>query len=157
MKSRDARINVPTSMEKKCDEQQPFCAALRWRSFLAPLSAAVEQHERHVEPPGPLARAALNPWQASSEEGRQNSDLVCSLRKMLPSSPTTSFLLLWSGLSLLYETRTTPGRVLNCRAVRQDQPRMERNLCLALVGAPELLSAADWNILIFILNVGSGY
>jgi hypothetical protein len=52
---------------------------------------------------------------------------------------------------------TTPGRVLNSRAVHQGQPRIKRGLCLALVGALELLSAADWNILVSILNVGSEY
>jgi hypothetical protein len=119
------------------------------RSYLAPLPAAVQHHERHVEPPGPLAQAALNPRKASSEEGRKSSDLMCSLRHILPSSPTTSFSLLWRGVSLLYETRTTPGRVLNSRAVHQGQPRMKRGLCLALVDALELLSAVDWNILVF--------
>ena len=89
-----------------------------------------QHHERHVEPPGPLAQAALNPWQASSEEGRKSSDLLCSLQHILPSSPTTSFSLLWRGLSLLYETRTTPGRVLNCRAVHQGQPRTKCGLCI---------------------------
>ena len=39
-------------------------------------------------------------------------------------------------------------RALNCRAVHQGQPRMKRGLCLALVDALELLSAADWNILV---------
>jgi hypothetical protein len=34
-----------------------------------------------LNPPGPLAQAALNPRQASSEEGRQSSDLQCSLRQ----------------------------------------------------------------------------
>jgi hypothetical protein len=43
----------------------------------------------------------------------------------------------------------TPGRVLNSRAVHQGQPRTKRGLCLALVGALELLSAADCNILMF--------
>jgi hypothetical protein len=48
--------------------------------------------------------------------------------------------------------------VLNSRAVHQGQPRIKRGLCLALVGALEMLSAADWNILIFnptsrILNI----
>ena len=59
-----------------------------------------------------------------------------------------TLLLLWRGVSLLYETQTTSGRVLNSRAVYQGQPRIKRGLCLALVGALELLSAADWNILI---------
>jgi hypothetical protein len=75
--------------------------------------------------------------------------LLFSLRQILPSSPMTSFSLLWRGVSLLYETRTTPGCVLNSRAVHQGQLRTIRGLCLALVGALELLSAADWNILIF--------
>jgi hypothetical protein len=75
--------------------------------------------------------------------------LLCSLRHYLPSSPTTSFLLYWRVLSLLYETRATPERVLNCRAVYQGQPRMKHGLCLALVGALELLSAVDWKILVF--------
>jgi hypothetical protein len=44
-----------------------------------------------LNPSGPLAQAALNPWQASSEEGQQSSDFLCSLRQILPSSPTTSF------------------------------------------------------------------
>jgi hypothetical protein len=34
-------IEVPTSIENNGDEQQHFCATLRWRSFLAALSAAV--------------------------------------------------------------------------------------------------------------------
>ena len=72
------------------------------------------------------------------------------MRYALPSSPTTSFSLLWGGISLLYKTRTTPGRVLKSRAVHQGQPRINRGLCLALVGALELLSAADWNILDFL-------
>ena len=38
-----------------------------------------------------------------------------------------------------------PGRVLNNKAVHQGQLRIKRGLCLALVGALELLSAADWN------------
>ena len=63
-------IKVPTSIKNNGDEQQYLCAALRRRLFLAALSAAVQHHERHVEPPGPLAQAASNPWQASSEEGR---------------------------------------------------------------------------------------
>ena len=42
-----------------------------------------------------------------------------------------------------------PGRVLKSRAVHQGQPRIKRGLCLPLVGALELISAADWNILIF--------
>ena len=46
--------------------------------------------------------------------------------------------------------------MLNSRAVPQGQPRIKRGLCLALVGALELLSAADWNILISLLNLGSG-
>ena len=57
--------------------------------------------------------------------------------------------LLWRGVSLLYETRTNFGRGLNSRAVHQGQPRIKRGFCLALVGALELLSAADWNIIIF--------
>jgi hypothetical protein len=36
------------------------------------------------------------------------------------------------------------------RAVHQGQPRMKCGLCLALVGALELLSAADWIILVFL-------
>ena len=40
-------------------------------------------------------------------------------------------------------------RVLNCRAFSQGQPRMKRGLCLALVDALGLLSAVDWNILVF--------
>jgi len=108
-----ARIKVPTSIENNSDEQQHFCAALRWQSFLAALSAAVQHHERHVKQPWRLARAAFNLCQASSEEGRRSSELMCSLRHILPSSPTTSFSLLWRGVSLLHETRMTPGRVLN--------------------------------------------
>jgi hypothetical protein len=42
--------------------------------------------------------------------------------------------------------------VLNSRAVHQGQPRIKRGLCLALVDALELISAADWNILISLLN-----
>ena len=41
--------------------------------------------------------------------------------------------------TFLYETRTTPGRVLNNRAVHQGQPRIKRGLCIALVDALELL------------------
>jgi hypothetical protein len=48
-------------------------------------------------------------------------------------------------------------RVLNSRAVHQGQPRTKFGLCLALVGALELLSAADWNILISVLNLGKVY
>ena len=55
---------------------------------------------------------------------------------------------------MLYKTRTTPGRVLKSRAVHQGQPRIKRGVCLALVGALELISAADWNILISLLNLG---
>ena len=40
------------------------------------------------------------------------------------------------------------------RAVHQGQPRIKRGLCVALVGALELISAADWNILISLLNLG---
>ena len=50
------------------------------------------------------------------------------------------------GITALRDAET-PGRVLNSRAVHQGQPRIRRGLCLALVGALELLSAADWNIL----------
>jgi hypothetical protein len=46
-----------------------------------------------------------------------------------------------------------PGRVLKSRAVHQGQPRIKRGLCLSLVGALELLSAADWNIPISFLNL----
>ena len=46
----------------------------------------------------------------------------------------------------------TPGRVLISRAVHQGQLRIKRGLCLALVDALELLSAADWIILIFHLK-----
>ena len=45
-----------------------------------------------------------------------------------------------------------PGRVLNSRAVHQGQPGLKRGLCLALVVALKLLSAADWNTLIFFLT-----
>jgi hypothetical protein len=38
-----------------------------------------------------------------------------------------------------------PGRVLKSRAVHQGQSRIQRGLCLVLVGALELLSAADYN------------
>ena len=118
-------------------------------SFLVLLSAAVQHHERHVQPSGPLAQAISNLWQASIEEGRQRSYLLCFLRHISLSSPKASFSLLWRGVSLLYETRTTPERVLNSRAVQQGQPRIKRDLCLSLVDTLELLSAADWNILIF--------
>jgi hypothetical protein len=47
-----------------------------------------------------------------------------------------------------------PGCVLNSRAVHQGQPSIKRGLCLSLVGALELISAADWNILISLLNLG---
>jgi hypothetical protein len=82
----------------------------------------------------------------------RNTMLLCSLRHILPSSPTTGFSLLWRGVSLLYETQTTPGRVLNSRAVHQGQPRIKRGLFLALVDALELLSAAGWNIPVFHLK-----
>ena len=49
-------------------------------------------------------------------------------------------------LAYEYETRTTPGRVLNSKAVQQGQPIIKFCLCLAIVGALELLSAADWDI-----------
>jgi hypothetical protein len=137
-----------TSIKKNGDELENLFEALRWRSFLAALSAAVQHYERHVEPPRPLAQAALNPRQASSEEGRRRNDLLSSLQHVLPSLPKTSFSLLWRGVSLLYETRATPGRVLNSRTDHQGQPRIKRGLCLALVGALELISAADSNIII---------
>jgi hypothetical protein len=125
--------------------QQYHWAALLWRSFLAALSAAVQHHERHVKPPGPFAQAALYPRQASSEEERKSSDLLFSLRQTLPSSPTTSFSLLWRRVLLLYKTRTTPGSVLNSSAVHLsvEQPRIKRALFLDMVGVLELLSAAD--------------
>jgi hypothetical protein len=66
------------------------------------------------------------------------------------------FLTALARVSLLYETQATSGRVLNSRAVHQGQPRIKRSLCLALVGALELLSATYWNILISILNQGLG-
>jgi hypothetical protein len=56
-----------------------------------------------------------------------------------------------------YKTPTTPGRELNRRTVHQGQPRTKRGLCLALVGALELLSAADWNCVIFWLNLQFWY
>jgi hypothetical protein len=125
----------------------PSCATCR---------CSVQHHERHVEPSGPLAQASLYPWQASSKEGWQSSDLLCPRQNISPSSPTTSFSQLWRGVSLLYETRTTPGRVLNSRAVDQGQPKIKRGLCLPLVGALELISAADRHILISLLNLGLG-
>jgi hypothetical protein len=121
---------------------------------LAAVSADVQHHERHVEPPGPLAHAALNPRHSSSEEGRQSSDLLCFLMQTSASLPTASFSLLWRGESLLYKTRATFERVLKSRAVHQGQPRIKRGLCLALVGALELLSAADWNSQFSVLNIG---
>jgi len=45
---------------------------------------------------------------------------------------------------LFYEMRTAPGRVLKSRAVHQGQPRIKIGVCLALVGALKLISAADW-------------
>jgi hypothetical protein len=80
--------------------------------------------------------------QASSEEGRQNSGLLCSLRHTLPSSPTTSFSLLWRGVSLLYN----PAKEQGC-SPRPSQDK--RCACLSLVGALELLSGSDWNGLFF--------
>jgi hypothetical protein len=151
------RIKVLTLIENNGDEQQHLCAALCFRSFLAALSAAVQHHERHVKPTRSLAEAAFNPRQASSKEGRQSNDFLYSLWHTLPSSPMASFSLLWRGISRLYETRTAPGRVLNSRVFHQGQPRKIRGLCLALIGALELLSAADWNILIFTLNLGLKY
>jgi hypothetical protein len=55
-----------------------------------------------LNPPEPLAKAILSPRQASSEEGRQISGFLCSLRYTLPSSPMASFSQLWHGISLLY-------------------------------------------------------
>ena len=60
------------------------------------------------------------------------------------------------GIAALQDAET-PGRVLNSRAVHQGQPRIRRGLCLALVGALKLLSAADWNGLFFGINLESGY
>jgi hypothetical protein len=99
----------------------------------------------------PLAQVALNPRLASSEEKRKSIDLLYSLQQTLASSPTTSFSLLWRWVSQLYKTRTNPGRVLNSRAVHQGQPKIKRGLCLAPVGALELLSANNWNSLLFSL------
>ena len=42
-----------------------------------------------------------------------------------------------------------PRREFKSMAVHQGQPRIKRGLCLALVGALQLLSTVDWNILIF--------
>jgi hypothetical protein len=78
--------------------------------------------------------------------------LLCSLRHTLPSSSTISFSLLWRGVSLLYKTRTTLGRMLKRSSDHQGKPRIKSGLWLALVGALELLSATDWNILIFLPN-----
>jgi hypothetical protein len=50
-----------------------------------------------------------------------------------------------------------PGRVLNSRAVHRGKPRIKRGLCLALVGALGLLSAADWHSPFSVLNIGLGY
>jgi hypothetical protein len=80
----------------------------------------------------------------------------CSLRHSLSSSPTSSFSLELADVQFLtalawgiaaLRNADDPGRVLNSRAVHQGQPRIKRGLCLALVGALELLSAADWNII----------
>jgi hypothetical protein len=150
-------IKVPTSIENNGDEQQYVFAALRRRSFLAALSSAVQRHERHVEPTGPLPQAPLNPWQASSEEGRQSSDLLSSLRQTLPSSSTSSFSLLWRGVSLLYETRTTPGRVLNSSAVHQGRPGQNVAFALlwsALLSCYELLTGIS---IFYIPNLSLGY
>jgi hypothetical protein len=99
--------------------------------------------------PGRLPKLLQTHGKRAAKKGGKVVTCCSSLRQILPSSPTTSFSLLWRGLSLLYETQATPGRVLNCRAVHQGQPRMKRGHCLALVGALELLSAVDWNILVF--------
>jgi hypothetical protein len=47
---------------------------------------------------------------------------------------------------MLYKTWTNPGRPLKSRAVLRVQPGIKRGLCLALVGALELLEAFYWNI-----------
>jgi hypothetical protein len=49
--------------------------------------------------------------------------------------------LAWGIASL--QNADDPGRVLKSSAVHQDQPRVKCGLCLALVGAYELLQAAD--------------
>jgi hypothetical protein len=54
--------------------------------------------------------------------------LFITLNDTLQSSPTASFSLHWRGVSLLYKTRTTPGRVLKRRAVDQGQTRIKRAL-----------------------------
>ena len=56
--------------------------------------------------------------------------------------------LAWT-IAALRDADDPPERVLNSRAVHQGQPRIKRGLCLALVGALELLSAAHWNIPFF--------
>jgi hypothetical protein len=47
--------------------------------------------------------------------------------------------MLLRGISLLYKTRATSRRVLNSRAVNQDQPMIQRGLCLALELELELI------------------
>jgi hypothetical protein len=49
------------------------------------------------------------------------------------------FSLIWRGVSLLFKTRTTHGRVLKRMAFEQGQLRIKRGFCLALLGALELL------------------
>ena len=53
------------------------------------------------------------------------------------------------GIADLRDADDPPGRVLNSKAVHQGQPRRKHSLRIVLVDAFELLSAADWNILIF--------
>ena len=92
MKSRYYGVEVPTSIKNHDDEQHTFCAALRLRPFFAAKYAAVQHHERHVETPVPLAQAVLNPKQLSSEEGRQSSDFMCSLRHIFTELADDQFL-----------------------------------------------------------------
>jgi len=120
------------------------------RPFRAALSAAVQRHERLVEPPRAACPSRFKPTASARRRRTSSIDLMCSLRQTLPSSPATSFSLLCRRVSLLYKTRTTPGLVQMNRAVHQGQPGIKRGLCLALVGALELLSAAYWSILILI-------
>jgi hypothetical protein len=48
-----------------------------------------------------------------------------------------------------YPGEGVPLGGLESRAVYQGQPRMKSGICLSLVDALELLSASDWNILVF--------
>jgi hypothetical protein len=63
--------------------------------------------------------------------------------------------LAWSNAAL--QDADDPRAKLKSRAVHEGQLRRKRGLCLALVGALELLSAADWNGIFSGLNLRLGF